>query len=165
MRAQIRAGLTADPAESLRASTPTPTPPFLPPPPLPDTCTPPPRGQFTSQRDGQMSSGAVRSAGWPASPWRPLGSCFSSSAEALRTELHLLCGSATSQSKDGGTLSTCCQQTEIKTQIKTETLKKKEKEKRKPCTGSVHGQRARAAFPARFASRRNLAPPWPASPD
>lgn len=160
MKAQIRAGLTADPAESLRASgpTPTPTPLFLPPPPLPDTCAPPPRGQFTSQRDGQMSSGAVRSAGWPASPWRPLGSCCSSSAEALRTELHLLRGSASSQSKDGGTLSTCCQQTEIKTQIKTETLKKKKKE-------SVHGQRARAAFPARFASRWNWAPPWPASPD
>lgn len=70
-----------------------------------------------------MSCGGLRSAGWRVSPWRPLRSCFYSSAEALCTELHLLPGSALSQSKDGRTLSTCCQQTEIKTEIKTTTLK------------------------------------------
>lgn len=68
------------------------------------------------------------------SPWRPSGSCLYSSAEALCSELHLLCGSAVSPSKDGGTPSTCCQQTQIKPQIKTATLNKKRK---KVCAGSI----------------------------
>lgn len=126
-----------------------------------DTWTSPPRRRFTSEREGQMSRGGLRSAGWRASPWRPFRSCF---LQQRRGPLHRapsaprLSGEPKQRRRDA---STCCQQTEIRTEIKRHLHKKKRKKIKKikkKKNVKLRRRRSRHRLHLCVSSRRNMAP-------